>query len=364
MTLLSVRDLTVAIHTERGKVHAVNSICFDLDEGEVVAIVGESGCGKSITALALTKLLPQPAARIEKGSIRFGGTDIASLSDAEMQVLRGGDISIIFQDPMTSLNPVLTIGEQLSEAMMRTNEKADRATIRREAAKLLDMVGIAGGDTALRAYPHQISGGMRQRVMIAMALSLKPRLLIADEPTTGLDVTVEAQILDLMMGLVSDMKTSMLLITHDLGVVAGTTQRVIVMYSGMIVETATTEDLFAEPTHPYTIGLLHASPRIDGEQDSALVPIEGVPPNQLRPLRGCPFAPRCRWRLPVCWLEVPAAGDWTSGTGHRHVAACHNRPTAAEAEAGMPLDPSFVSALPPQDFASPDVVIFEGRGAA
>ncbi|WP_163992105.1 ABC transporter ATP-binding protein [Rhizobium lusitanum] len=364
MPLLSVKDLTVTIKSERGKVYAVNAISFDLDQGEVVAIVGESGCGKSVTALALTNLLPKPAARIEKGSIRFDGTDIATLSDAAMQELRGGDISIIFQDPMTSLNPVLTIGEQLSEAVTRTDERADRAVVRRKAAELLDMVGIAGGEAMLRAYPHQISGGMRQRVMIAMALALKPRLLIADEPTTGLDVTVEAQILDLMMGLVSDMKTSMLLITHDLGVVAGTAQRVVVMYSGMIVEMVTTDDLFAAPSHPYTIGLLRASPRIDGEQENALVPIDGVPPNQLLPLQGCPFAPRCRWRRPICWREVPTSGAWTSAAGTMHVAACHNRPTPAEAAAGMPLDPSFTAAPPPDGLSSPDIVLFERREVA
>src|SRR5664280_1450418 len=302
--LLSVRDLTVRFRTHDGTVHAVNGVSFDLEEGKTLGLVGESGCGKSVTNLAIMRLLPQPAGRIEGGQVLFDDVDLTKLPEVDMRGLRGSEIAMIFQDPMTSLNPVLTIEEQLVETI-RAHKRITAADARIRAIELLGMVGIAQPADRLRSYPHQFSGGMRQRVMIAMALALEPKLLIADEPTTALDVTIQAQVLDLLRKLTAERSTSVILITHDLGVVAGMTQRINVMYAGFIVETATTPDLFARPRHPYTVGLLHSIPRLDAGDDEPLIPIEGVPPDLRRAPVGCPFAPRCAWRVDECWTAMP-----------------------------------------------------------
>src|SRR5258706_7484173 len=270
-----------------------------------------------------------------------------------MRELRGKEIAMIFQDPMTSLNPVLTIREQMVETI-QAHRKTTMKEARQRAIELLGMVGIPKPETRLDSYPHQFSGGMRQRVMIAMALALEPKLMIADEPTTALDVTIQAQVLDLLRRLTTDGATSLVLITHDLGVVAGMTQRINVMYAGYIVETATTGELFEHPSHPYTVGLLHSIPRLDVERTEALIPIEGAPPDQRRASVGCPFAPRCAWRLERCWAENPGltplvAGTRVISTGPEatHQIACYNPPTAEEAAAGRPLREGFVAAPAP-----------------
>ena len=361
MALLSVDDLVVRFRTQDGTVHAVNGVSFDLDEGETLGLVGESGCGKSVTSLALMQLLPKPAGRVEGGTATFDGIDLLRLPESDMRDIRGRDIAMIFQDPMTSLNPVLTIEEQLVETI-RAHAKVQPKAAREQAIGLLQMVGIPHADRRLREYPHQFSGGMRQRVMIAIALALKPKLLILDEPTTALDVTIQAQVLDLVRGLTQDSGTAAILITHDLGVVAGMTERINVMYAGYVVETATTPDLFAEPSHPYTVGLLHSIPRLDASEE-ALIPIEGAPPDQRRAPVGCPFAPRCAWRLDVCWVDNPeltalerGSRVVRTGADATHQIACHNPPTPEEATAGRPLREGFVPAPPPSSEAPPDEV--------
>src|SRR6476619_3021880 len=302
--LLSVEDLVVRFRTHEGTIHAVNGVSFQLEEGERLGLVGESGCGKSVTNLAMIRLLPQPAGRIEGGHVMFDAQDLTTLSEDELRSIRGRDIAMIFQDPMTSLNPVLTVEEQMVETIMAHRE-ISRDMARARAVELLQMVGIPQPETRLDNFPHQFSGGMRQRVMIAMALALEPKLMIADEPTTALDVTIQAQVLELLRRLTTETGTALILITHDLGVVAGMTQRINVMYAGFIVETATTAELFASPSHPYTVGLLHSIPRLDEDRPEQLIPIEGTPPDQRRAPVGCPFAPRCAWRLEVCWSDNP-----------------------------------------------------------
>ena len=341
--LLSVRDLVVRFKTHDATVHAVNGVSFDVAEGETVGLVGESGCGKSVTNLAIMRLLPRPAGRIEGGQVLLDGQDLAGMAESEIRDIRGRDVAMIFQDPMTSLNPVLTIEEQLTETL-RAHRKITAADARQRAIDLLVLVGIPNPESRLRSFPHQFSGGMRQRVMIAMALALEPRLLIADEPTTALDVTIQAQVLELIRDLTQKTGTAVILITHDLGVVAGMTQRVNVMYAGFIVEAGLTPDIFAKPSHPYTVGLLHSIPRIDGSGNEELIPIEGAPPNQRIAPVGCPFAPRCAWRVDRCLTENPslAAVDgggarMLTGAAATHRIACHNPPTPAEAAAGRPL---------------------------
>jgi oligopeptide/dipeptide ABC transporter ATP-binding protein len=357
MVLLSVEDLVVRFRTHEGTIHAVNGVSFELEEGERLGLVGESGCGKSVTNLAIIRLLPKPAGRIEGGRVVFEGRDLVALSEDDVREIRGGDIAMIFQDPMTSLNPVLTIEEQLVETIM-AHRKVSKVDARSRAAELLGMVGIPRPETRLRDYPHQFSGGMRQRVMIAMALALEPKLLIADEPTTALDVTIQAQVLELISDLTTRSRTSLILITHDLGVVAGMTQRISVMYAGFIVETATTPELFARPSHPYTVGLLHSIPRLDREAEE-LVPIEGRPPDMRLAPTGCPFAPRCAWRLDVCWTEDPplvplveAARVIATGSDATHRVACHNPPLADEVASGRPSRPGFTPAPPPPGMLS------------
>jgi len=353
VALLQVEDLVVRFRTHEGTIHAVNGVTFELEEGERLGLVGESGCGKSVTNLAIIRLLPKPAGRIEGGRVVFEGQDLSKLSEQDVRDLRGKDIAMIFQDPMTSLNPVLTIEEQMVETI-RAHRQVSKADARARAVELLAMVGIPRPETRLRDFPHQFSGGMRQRVMIAMALALEPKLLIADEPTTALDVTIQAQVLELLGKLTTDSATALILITHDLGVVAGMTQRINVMYAGFIVETATTGELFERPSHPYTVGLLHSIPRLDGDSTEALIPIEGRPPDMRHAPSGCPFAPRCAWRVAECWSENPGllpmdAGRAvvTTGPGATHRIACHNPPTAEEAVAGRPLRDDFTAAPPP-----------------
>src|SRR6478609_1168429 len=303
--LLSVEDLVVRFRTHEGTIHAVNGVSFQLEEGERLGLVGESGCGKSVTNLAMMRLLPQPAGKIEGGKVVFDGEDLTKLREDELRAIRGRDIAMIFQDPMTSLNPVLTVEEQMVETIMAHREiSRDKAKTR--AIELLKMVGIPQPETRLNNFPHQFSGGMRQRVMIAMALALEPKLMIADEPTTALDVTIQAQVLELISRLTEEHQTALVLITHDLGVVAGMTQRINVMYAGYVVEAASTEELFERPSHPYTVGLLHSMPRVDDREGEPLIPIEGRPPDMRNAPTGCPFAPRCAWRLERCWTDNPA----------------------------------------------------------
>jgi len=302
--LLAVTDLHTQFFTRDGVVRAVDGVSFELDQGETLGIVGESGCGKSVTALSLMRLIPQPPGKIVKGSIVFDGADVLKMDDDEVRSIRGNNIAMIFQDPMTSLNPVLTISRQISEAL-ELHLKMDRSESRKRTIELLDLVNIPSAKKRLDDYPHQFSGGMRQRVMIAMALSCNPKMILADEPTTALDVTIQAQILDLLKNLAREFRTAFILITHDLGVVAGMTQRIHVMYAGKIVEKADTGELFANPKMPYTWGLLRSIPRLDEHRKAKLLPIEGLPPDLIAPPPGCRFEPRCQYRRDVCREKEP-----------------------------------------------------------
>jgi oligopeptide transport system ATP-binding protein len=311
--LLEIQNLKVYFKTREGAVHAVDGVDLTVGEGEAVGIVGESGSGKSVTSLAIMRLLPMPPAEIVDGAILFEGSDLTDLPEAEMRKVRGGKIAMIFQEPMTSLNPVLTIERQLTEPLnVHMGLRGRKARVRAQA--LLEAVGIPDAKRRLRQYPHQFSGGMRQRVMIAIALATNPKLLIADEPTTALDVTVQAQILELIARLRRDLNTAVILITHDLGVVAGVTDRVVVMYAGRVAEEAPTEEIFEDPRHPYTLGLLGSVPSLDEVAEGELATIPGSPPDQLHPLQGCPFQPRCPFVLPKCQTYPPAVNV---GGGHR-----------------------------------------------
>jgi oligopeptide transport system ATP-binding protein len=349
--LLSVEDLQVEFSSSSGRVHAVNGITFELAPHETLGIVGESGCGKSVTSLAIMGLLPKPAGKIAGGQVVFDGTDLLTLKPDEMRELRGRDLAMVFQDPMTSLNPVITIEEQLVEVIRAHDSHVTKAAAHQRALELLDLVGIPNAKERLRGYPHQLSGGMRQRVMIAIALALHPKLIIADEPTTALDVTIQAQILELIQRVAHETGAAIMLITHDLGVVAGMTQRIQVMYAGRIVETATTHELFAHPRHPYTVGLLRSIPRLDLGDNRALIPIDGLPPDMTRERAGCPFAPRCAWATEQCLAEDPelspvTAGQRTisSGPDATHRVACWNPATDEEAAQGAPAS-GHVSAI-------------------
>jgi oligopeptide/dipeptide ABC transporter ATP-binding protein len=324
--LLAVEDLRVQFWTGSGTVYAVNGISFDVAPGETLGLVGESGCGKSVTALALLGLLPR-AGRVKSGSARFQGRDLLKLKDRAMRKVRGRQLAMIFQDPMTSLNPVLTIGRQLREPL-ETHFGMSRKQATERAVELLDRVGIPGARSRISDYPHQFSGGMRQRAMIAMALACKPKLMIADEPTTALDVTIQAQILTLLRELVAEEDTALILITHDLGVVAGMCERVNVMYAGMFMETGSAEQLFETPRHPYTLGLLQSVPRLDAARRVKLQPIEGAPRNMLRPPTACPFQPRCRYEVDLSRKEVPPLVEIEPG----HKLACFNPVPAEEWE--------------------------------
>jgi len=290
--LLEVEDLKTYFFTDEGTVRAVDGVSWGIDEGETLALVGESGCGKSVTAMSILRLIPNPPGRIVGGSITFDGLDLLNISDAEMRAIRGNRIAMIFQEPMTSLNPVLTIGQQIREAVqLHLGMNEDEAT--QKAIELLQMVGIPEAEQRIQDYPHQFSGGMRQRVMIAMALSCDPKLLIADEPTTALDVTIQAQILEIMANLSSELGTAVLVITHNLGVVARYADRVNVMYAGQIIETGSAVDIFKNPQHAYTRGLMASVPRLDDTEHVRLATIEGQPPLLVQEINGCAFRPRC-----------------------------------------------------------------------
>lgn len=303
--LLSLQDLHVTFDTFAGTIHAVRGVSFDLYRGETVAIVGESGCGKSVTAQTILQLIPRPPGNIRSGKILFEGKDLVHLSESEMREIRGKEIGMIFQDPMTSLNPTLTVGYQIQEVLIKHNQ-ASRKEAKEQAKHLLEMVGIPDASSRLNQYPHEFSGGMRQRVMIAIGLACSPKLLIADEPTTALDVTIQAQILDLMNRIQEQTQTSIILITHDLGVVAGMADRVIVMYGGQVVESGDVEQIFYRPSHPYTKSLLAAMPKANLGGNAKLQPIEGTPPDLAHPPEGCSFCSRCSYAMRVCREYSPA----------------------------------------------------------
>ncbi len=316
-TLLEVSELRTTFRTGAGLVRAVDGVSWDIKESETVALVGESGCGKSVSALSVMRLIAPPAGRIESGRILFQGRDLLQLSEQEMEHVRGREIGMVFQEPMTSLNPVLTIGRQLTEGLeihLKMGPQASRA----RAIELLGLVGISDAERRLAQYPHQFSGGMRQRMMIAMAIACEPKLILADEPTTALDVTIQAQILELMQSLSKRLGLAMLIITHNLGVVARYADRVNVMYAGKIIERATAAELYAHPRHPYTLGLLRSVPRLDEPIRERLVPIEGQPPDLTRLPKGCSFTPRCAFKVPRCEAESPPL----ESVGAAHLSAC------------------------------------------
>jgi len=302
--LLEVKDLAVSFQTYFGEVEAVRGVSFHVDKGETVALVGESGCGKSVTANSIMQLLPMPPAFYKNGQILFEGEDIVKKSDKEMQKIRGNKISMIFQDPMTSLNPTMKIGKQIIEGILK-HQKLSRHEAKKKAIEMLELVSVPQPEKRINQYPHEFSGGMRQRVMIALAMVSNPELLIADEPTTALDVTVQAQILDLMKQIQDKLGTAIILITHDLGVVADISDRVIVMYAGKIMEEGTTDEIFKNPKHPYTRKLLGSVPRLDMDRNESLHSIEGTPPDLYRPPKGCPFFDRCDKAMVICKDHMP-----------------------------------------------------------
>jgi oligopeptide transport system ATP-binding protein len=301
--LLEIKDLHVTFSTYNAKVQAVRGVNLEVKAGETLAIVGESGSGKSVTSKAIMGLIPNPPGKITGGEILFEGQDLTKLSQRKMQAIRGKDISMIFQDPMTSLNPTMTVGKQIMEGLKK-HQKMNTSDAKKRAIELLQLVGIPNAEARIKEYPHQFSGGMRQRVVIAIALACNPKVLIADEPTTALDVTIQAQILDLMRDLQNKMDTAIILITHDLGVVANMAQRVAVMYGGRVVETGTVDEIFYRPKHPYTWGLLSSMPRLN-QPDAELLAIPGTPPDLANPPKGCPFAARCPHAMKVCTEFMP-----------------------------------------------------------
>ena len=322
LPLLDVEELRTWFFTRDGIVRAVDGVSFRVMPGETLAIVGESGCGKSVTALSVLRLIPSPPGRIVSGAVRFAGRDLLSLGEAEMREIRGNQISMIFQEPMTSLNPVMTIGRQIGEILI-LHEKASRTRARERAIEMLRLVHIPEPERRIDQYPHELSGGMRQRVMIAMALACNPRLLIADEPTTALDVTIQAQILDLMRELKQKIDAAIVLITHDLGVVAEMAERVVVMYAGHKAEEASVTALFRRPLHPYTKGLLGSVPRLgltSADAPPRLIEIPGTVPSLKDPIPGCPFAARCSFATNICRQEMPPFEE----KEHGHFAACHH----------------------------------------
>lgn len=314
--LLEVKDLRTSFSTHAGEVQAVRGVTFHLDRGEALGIVGESGCGKSVTMMSIMRLLSDNG-KLVSGEIYFNGKDLSTAKEKEMESIRGNDIGMIFQDPMTSLNPVFTVGDQLVEPLMK-HRKVSKKQAWNQAIKMLELVGIPSPENRMKQYPHEFSGGMRQRVMIAMSLICEPKLIIADEPTTALDVTIQAQILDLMKDLKEKLNTSIILITHDLGVVADLCTRINVMYGGIVVETGTTEDIFYRGRHPYTWGLLNSVPNPKSDVKEKLQPIEGQPPDLLKPPVGCPFVARCKYAMKVCLQKQPPLFDIAEG----HKAAC------------------------------------------
>jgi oligopeptide/dipeptide ABC transporter ATP-binding protein len=320
-TILEVRDLVTKFYTLDGVVNAVNGVSFDLDAGETLAIVGESGSGKSVTMMSLLGLIPTPPGKIEAGTAHFtteeGSRDLLQLSIDELRDVRGGQIGFVFQDPISTLNPILTIGEQITETLTR-HLKLTKQEARERTIRLLASVGIPDPELRYKAYPFQFSGGMRQRVVIAIAIACTPKIIIADEPTTALDVTVQAQIVDLFKRLREELDVAIIWITHDLGVVAGIADRVLVMYGGRPAEIASVDELYENPQHPYTLGLLGALPRLDSQESRRLVSIKGTPPDLLLPLEHCPFAWRCEYAFDHCWEEIPPLFS----VGVRHRSAC------------------------------------------
>ncbi|MEE9285579.1 MAG: ABC transporter ATP-binding protein [Dehalococcoidia bacterium] len=325
--LLEVQDLRTYFYTRDGVVKAVDGVTWDLKEGETIALVGESGSGKSVTALSVMRLIPDPPGKIISGRIIFEGRDLLEMSQEEIRHIRGNNIAMVFQEPMTSLNPVLTINRQLTETL-ELHLRMDKVAARQRAIELLTTVGIPDAETRVDDYPHQFSGGMRQRVMIAIALTCDPKLIIADEPTTALDVTIQAQVLEVIGELSKKFNTSVLIITHNLGVVARYATRVNVMYAGHIIETGSAKDIYGDPQHPYTLGLLQSVPRLDEARKTKLVPIEGSPPDLMNLPQGCPFGPRCRFAIDRCGEENPPLMP----AGDQHWSACW----VASQEGGLP----------------------------
>ena len=323
-SLLEIDKLKTQFFTTAGVVKAVDGVSYTVNEGETVAVVGESGCGKSVTAMSILRLIPWPPGKITDGEIRFAGKDLLALSEEEMRNVRGKDISMIFQEPMTSLNPVLSIGMQLTETMLAHTDVSEEDAHNR-AVELLGMVGISEPERRLVQYPHHLSGGMRQRVMIAMALSCEPKLIIADEPTTALDVTIQAQILELMKNLTRDLGVALIIITHNLGVVARYADRVNVMYAGKIIESGTAADIYYRPHHPYTLALLKSVPRMDQQRQAKLDPVEGQPPDLTMLDEGCAFRPRCRFATAECAEGFPSLETVEGG----HATACFNKDQVA-----------------------------------
>lgn len=315
--LLEVKDLKVSFFIHAGEVQAVRGVTFSLNAGESLAIVGESGCGKSVTAHTIMRLLPSPPSRIMGGSVIFCGEELFTKTEKEMQKIRGNEISMIFQDPMTSLNPTMTVGKQIAE-VIRYHKKVNAAEAKERVIEMERLVGLPNPEKRYNQFPHEFSGGMRQRAMIAMALACEPKLLIADEPTTALDVTIQAQILELMKNIQQRMNTAIILITHDLGIVADLCHRILVMYAGKIVERGSVDDIYYRPRHPYTWGLLKSVPRLDARNKKRLLPIVGQPPDLIKPPNGCAFAPRCGYVMQVCLQHDPPEFDISEG----HRAAC------------------------------------------
>ena len=324
--LLRVKDLSTHFYTEEGVVKAVDGVSFDVEPGEILGLVGESGCGKTVSALSMLRLIPMPPGKIVSGEVFFEGEDLMKLDEEEIRHIRGNKIAMIFQEPMTSLNPVLTIGRQLTETL-ELHLHMDRQAAVQRAVELLEMVGLSEARTRINDYPHQFSGGMRQRVMIAMALSCNPKLLLADEPTTALDVTIQAQILELLTRLTRELGTAVIIITHNLGVVARYADRVNVMYAGKVVETANAMELYHNPRHPYTLGLLKSVPRLDQARKEKLDPIQGMPPDLIHLPGGCSFRPRCRFAVERCQVDIPPL----MLVGEKHSSACWEWERVAQA---------------------------------
>jgi oligopeptide transport system ATP-binding protein len=324
MPLLQVKDLRTYFYTDDGVVKAVDGVSWDVEEGETLGLVGESGCGKSVSALSILRLIPNPPGRIVGGEVFFEGEDLLKVDEDEIRHVRGNKIAMVFQEPMTSLNPVLTIGRQLTESL-ELHLKLDGGAAQRRAIQLLDMVQIPEAAARINDYPHQFSGGMRQRVMIAMALACNPKLVLADEPTTALDVTIQAQVLEILARLSSELGTAVVIITHNLGVVARYADRVNVMYAGKIVETASARELYSKPRHPYTVGLLKSVPRLDQARKQKLEVIEGSPPDLVHMPAGCPFYQRCTFRVERCATEMPPLIP----VADKHWAACWEWQTVA-----------------------------------
>jgi oligopeptide transport system ATP-binding protein len=330
--IVDVKNLKTSFYTHLGEVQAVRGVSFDVKKGEVLGIVGESGSGKSVTAMSVMKLVSYPG-NIKDGEIMFKGEDLVKKKDKEMLSIRGDKISMIFQDPMTSLNPVYTIGNQIMEAITR-HQGLNKKDARKKAIEMLRLVGIPSPEDRIDNYPHEFSGGMRQRAMIGIALSCEPDLLIADEPTTALDVTIQAQIMELLKDLKDKIDTSIILITHDLGVVADTCDKIMVMYGGLAMERGSAQDIFYEPKHPYTMGLLKSIPRMDLNETGRLVPIPGTPPDLISPPEGCPFSARCPYAMKICKTEMPEYTQFSEG----HEAACwllHEDAPEVEVDTGV-----------------------------